>query len=227
MDHLINKFEKLDMNGNINLMHFIEKLKPAQGDIIFRLYYTHQTVFLVDLLESLLESEMIIKILGNLGKNGKRETYSIKFDTNHGTLACDCKDYLFRCSKRDLSCKHITYLLCKVLCIFDPIFFNTQRLNVNQIEYLKHCLYSIYLWKNKAVSIKYINEEFKRNDKSFESNDKCPICYDPLEIQTDCLSCEECHNFVHTECMKIWLERSYNCVYCRSSCWINFNAEFA
>jgi hypothetical protein len=206
---------------------FLWTLKPKQADIVMKIYYTSQSIYLVDLIQTPLDSEIEIKILGNKNKYGVRESYTIVFNKILGKFKCNCKDYVYRCEKENLLCKHITHLVCKVFCIFDPHFFNTTSLNTSQIRFVLDCLGSTYLWKNRYFSIKDVNEEFNKSDKPFDENEKCPICYDCLESAHSVVSCSDCHNYVHKECMKIWLEECYTCVYCRSACWYNFNSEFA
>jgi hypothetical protein len=208
-------------------LSFLWDLSKPQSDIIIRLYYTDQTIYLVDLIETPFESEIQIKIVGNKDKSGKRESYTINFDTFYGNFKCDCKDFVHRCESKNLLCKHISYLICKVFGIFDLNFFNTRRLNEMQIEDALMCLSSTYLWQNRHFSIKNVNQEFKYFYKPFDVNDFCPICRDPFNSEESVVSCYECHNYVHKECMKVWLEQCYTCVYCRSACWYNFIAEFA
>jgi hypothetical protein len=55
-------------------------IKPKQADILIRLYYTEQSIYLVDLIQTPLNSEIQIKILGNRNKYGDRESYFISFN---------------------------------------------------------------------------------------------------------------------------------------------------
>jgi hypothetical protein len=206
---------------------FLWTIKPKQADILIRLYYTEQSIYLVDLIQTPLNSEIQIKILGNRNKYGDRESYFISFNKIVGEFKCDCKDYVYRCEKENLLCKHISHLVCKVFCLFDAHFFNTLSLNTSQIQFVMDCLGSTYLWKNRYFSIKDVNEEFNQSAKQFDKDEKCPICYDNLEVREHTVSCHDCHNYVHTKCMKVWLEQCYTCVFCRSGCWYNFNSEFA
>ena len=90
------------------------------------------------------------------------------------------------------------------------------------------------VWYNNQISIKHINSEFNKNTKTLNVDDTCPICCDILQSraserqgdlltsESEIISCPECHNYVHKQCIKIWLEQSKTCVYCRSGHFKNY-----
>jgi hypothetical protein len=49
----------------------------------------------------------------------------------------------------------------------------------------------------------------------------CAICFDEMHkaAKDTILSCPDCHNNIHFECMRVWLEKNITCVYCRSDVW--------
>jgi hypothetical protein len=190
-----------------------------------------------------------IKILGGLNKkDGQncRKEYTIKLTTLveknfcvGATLSCNCRDFLYRSKQNDTVCKHITFILCKIAGIFDEEYFRTKILAAFHTEYIFNMIRNKRLWMNSAVSIKYLNDYFKYNykeikgevkgksDDETEDDDICYICYEDLikEKEHENLSCPECFNKVHEECMKKWLTINKSCVFCRSDEWINYDME--
>lgn len=224
-----------------------------QENIFMKTIYSDNTLYLVDLNESQIpnSSKMLdITILGNKNKSNKRELYHVIFNKDIGNFKCDCKDFKFRCSQKNIVCKHITFIICKVLCIFDLNYFSTKRMTKSQIKLIDNLIKSTSIWKNSDLSIKFINSDFKEKKKNIENDDKCPICLSFLNIFTNrqdtfnadsvsgqdtlntnsvsgqdnqILNCPDCLNYVHKDCMEAWLynNNNNNCVYCRYP-WDNY-----
>lgn len=184
------------------------------------------------------ECEMLeIKILGCLNRKGGqnyRKEYNIKLTTLveenfcvGSTLSCNCRDFLYRSKQNDTVCKHITFILCKIAGIFDEEYFRTKILAPFHTDYIFNMMKNKYLWRNSNLSIKHLNDYFKCNEikGQREDEDTCYICYDNLTKEKGNLSCPECFNIVHEECMKKWLSINKSCVFCRSDEWINYDME--
>jgi hypothetical protein len=160
---------------------------------------------------------------------------------------CDCPDSKSWAKKYHVVCKHVCFVLFKVVKLFSSSnienignktqFFTTLNLSDEELDKIKLFI------KNKSVSSDIINQSlidkynkianqpsiniFGNSTKSIDQDDECPICYDILLSQdiSKLLSCPECKNYVHDGCMKKWLEYNKSCVYCRSTIWINNGKE--
>jgi hypothetical protein len=86
--------------------------------------------------------------------------------------------------------------------------------------------------KNKDIFSKS-NKVLEPTDECFSTRhrqtDVCPICYEILIDEDACLttkkhllSCPDCKNYVHQQCIEKWIEYNTTCVYCRSSVWFQF-----
>ena len=231
MEEILNNFgtlslidkESESMNNHNLITEFILSIKnDKQYDILLKLFTGYfGNMYLIDK-KNILDTDIdtvIIQLLG--ARNIKcRETYTIEF--SNGCFTCDCKDYTFRCKRLGIVCKHISFLVCKVAKILDFKFFNTLKLSDENIIIFKNALNSNSTWENRDLSVKNINCEFNINNKKFNIEETCPICYEYFSDKSKCISCPECNNYVHKDCMNIWLETKDSCVYCRNSIWSNY-----
>jgi hypothetical protein len=215
-DHLSSYFHE---NQKDWFETFLTKLEPPQQDILFKVINTNSSIYLVDLCE--IGESIEIKVLGNLKKDLTRESYIITFDKSQGDFKCNCKDFKFRCSAKGLLCKHISFVVCKVLNIFDINFFSTKRMTPSQTTWICKKIKENHIWKDRDLSIKYINSEFKEKHREFHKEDSCPICLKSFEEEC-VLSCPNCNQYVHRDCMKVWLEYNDTCVFCRSMKWQDY-----
>ena len=214
------------MSTSVNTMRhhfpvgFMNRLRPLQRNILFKLYHNTATIYLVDMIVH--ESEIDIKILGNANRDNKREVYTITMHKVAGYLKCTCKDFEYRCCKEDVLCKHISFLICKVLGIFDANYFVTKKMSSDQLQYTVNVLHQNDTWRNPRISVKFVNDDFVPT--ILNKDDDCPICL--LSFGNDCtLRCPDCKQFVHKACMMAWLTTNGSCVYCRSNTWTRFNIQ--
>lgn len=208
-----------------------------QGEIVYNVFNGYDTMYLEDYEYILNEKTdtLKIKLFGNLKNKKKRESYTVSIDTiteryisktGEATeftvgskLTCDCKDFKYRSEKCDIVCKHIVFILCKVCGIFTNEYFTSKILTGHQTDYVFRLLRSDAVWRNRNVSVKYLNEEFHSDNIDNTDNTDCMICLNNLVGgQTPYVKCQTCNVIVHKECMELWLNVSeyYNCPKCRA-----------
>ena len=171
-----------------------------------------------------------IKVLGTMKKD-KREAYDIKiFDETQekGTLWCSCAYQKFSAGKQNTCCKHITFVIIRVMKYYNTQFFETKRLSRENIMLLisKLSTDNIMLDIDIAKIPKVISlNSYKQFVKDVKDED-CAICCMSLEDnrEQNNVVCITCKNDVHTECISVWLENpAKTCIYCRSDSWKYFN----
>lgn len=221
----LNEFKSL---GGVNrdpneITELIETVKnDYQSDIILRLFTNiSNKMYLVDHRNNV--SEIQVDLLGSKRNNSiKREKYTVIFNKINFNFTCNCKDFTFRAKQRDIVCKHITFIICKVLGIYDHTFFETKKLNLAYQKRMTRILNYSNLWYNNDISVKHLNSEFNKNNKRIlNTDDPCPICSDAFSNK-EIISCPECQGYIHKDCMDVWIDISKTCVYCRSFQWGNY-----
>lgn len=188
-------------------------------------------------------------VLGSLRvKQGvpQREHYTIHmYQPNtfaRGTFWCSCPDHKFHSAKRGTLCKHISFLVTKVARW--PVaqlqeLFSSQTLGAEALTalvdalgrvqghqpvaatgatepaagLLSVALQSAPIWESTSSAL------FQDTVRPLEPTDPCPICFDDLTDASQRRACPACHQYVHRECVEVWLERHRTCVMCRSDVW--------
>jgi hypothetical protein len=208
-----------DPNEITNLIETVKN--DYQSDIILSLFTNlANKMYLVDHREDSFNIE--IDLLGSKKSSLKREKYTIIFNKSQADFTCNCKDFVYRAKSRDIVCKHITFIICKVLGIYDHIFFETKKLSQDYQKRMTRVIGGLGIWNNNEISVKHLNSEFIKNTvRKLNTEDLCPICCDTFGDK-EIISCPSCHQFVHKSCMDIWLKQSDKCIYCRSSKFINY-----
>ena len=152
-------------------------------------------------------------VLMNLKVNKTRKV-AISFSNQ---VSCSCIDWRIRCKKMNISCKHILYVLSRILKLDFEVIKNLEVKNAE-----------LFFEKMNKIKKKFFSDleaKFQiKKDKQVKEDDVCPICYTEFEIDTETsnlLQCPDCSNLVHKDCMKLWLENASRktCVYCRSTKW--------
>jgi hypothetical protein len=170
-----------------------------------------------------------LKILGqyNLTK-GVREEYQIKiFQNETHTFWCSCIDHKLNSNKKNILCKHISFIVCKVMKIYELDFFETKKITDKQMQDLLNIFSDKSdLWKNKNLvrDFKLINlDTYKQFPEPI--NDTCSFCYDELTNKDKNVSvcCPSCKHTYHSECIEIWLENYLHCSICFSDIWKHYN----
>ena len=171
-----------------------------------------------------------IKVWGSL-KKGVRESYDVKIYKNNpekGTLYCSCADCKFNGVKKHTSCKHISFVIIRILKLLDVNFFNTKQLNESQVAQLIAKLTTDTVLKDTDIT--KISRIISLADYKIFTKDNCDldcaICCLSLEDDRNQnnVACLNCKNEIHLECISVWLERPSNtCIFCRSDSWKYLN----
>lgn len=169
-----------------------------------------------------------IKILGQYNFQKKeRESYNIKlFQNENHSFWCSCIDHKLNSAKKNTVCKHISFIVCKVMKILEPEFFESKKITDKQMEMLiSKFSDKSELWKNKDL-VRDIQEITINYFKDFKGpiDDVCTFCYDDMSDKDKDTSvyCPTCNHCYHTECMNIWLENYERCSVCSSEVWKHY-----
>ena len=139
---------------------------------------------------------------------------------------CSCADHKFNSTKKNIVCKHICFLICKIAKVLKPDVFENKKLSDEDLAgLLAKLTASGDIWSDKTVAKilgKITLETFRQFVKAIE--DCCPVCFNDLEPidKPNLLACPTCKNYIHGECADIWMEQKQTCVMCKSDCWKHY-----
>lgn len=224
MDSLIGQLEdltvKIPESRDNSITMFLSGINNDDQQVTLLNMFSGSSgnMYLVDFKMS--DNLITIEVLGSRTSKG-RERYTVELGQTN-CFTCTCKDFAFRTRWRDNVCKHVSFLICKVAKMLDVRIFNNNKLTEEHVEEFREALSNNAVWLNKDISIKAVNQEFTKSSRSFVSDELCPICFDAYGTCAKCVSCPDCENFVHKQCMQVWLETTQTCVYCRSVAFENF-----
>jgi len=157
-------------------------------------------------------------------KKNKREEYEIKISKDNKMFRCNCMDFKFNSVKKDIMCKHICFLLCKVGKIMKRSVFLNKKLSDEDLTILLNKLKGgSDVWNNLDITkLKIELKSFKQSTKPID--DCCPLCYEDIveEMRDTLVSCPVCKNYIHTDCIEIWMEQHYTCMICKSDVWKHY-----
>jgi len=170
-----------------------------------------------------------INVFGTFNKKKQeRESYSIKIYDNSSlkeTFWCSCMYHKFQSGKYNTVCKHICFVVCKILKYLNKGFFETRKLNNELRTKLVNKLSSNNLVEIDRSLIKEFKkislDLFKQFTKQLDPEDSCPICFDSFDVKTK-VACPSCHNYIHSECVEVILETRNNCLWCMDDVWSKF-----
>lgn len=233
------------INRIVNHAHYKQKNLRAlvnvitnsyQQDILYRIsqHYEEDRLYMIDYTPNAdakkpnLEGTFLVLGAYNYSKN-MRTQYDIKMfkanSNDKGSFWCSCPDHKFNSSKKQTVCKHICFLVCHIAKIMTKHFFETKQLSQKQIDDLiQKVSKNSTIWKDNNVCRKVTTlslASFQERKKGIDDEDVCPICYDAFG-EKDILTCPTCTNYVHDECMAVWMERQKRCVYCTSTVWEHY-----
>jgi hypothetical protein len=167
-----------------------------------------------------------VKVLGTFNeKKQLREEYEIKLykEDPKGMFWCSCADHKFNSTKKNIVCKHICFLICKIAKFLKPEIFANKKLSDEDLAQLLAKLTATgEIWKDQTVAKildKITLETFKQFLKAID--DCCPVCFNDLTVddKPQLLACPTCKNYIHSECADIWLEQKACCAMCKSDYW--------
>lgn len=164
-----------------------------------------------------------------------RNVYTVTVYTHNAKVFCTCPDAKSWAVKYKCVCKHVLFVLYRVLKVFDSIdhpFFNRdgQTLVFTPLELDCIRLSTEYLQLHTDNTI--IKDDLIRRFKglnttadvpiSFEKDDLCGVCFLELEDTAvdEYMVCPKCSKAAHSDCIKKWTSSGQTlCVYCRQDVW--------
>lgn len=134
---------------------------------------------------------------------------------------CDCPDNQF-CSKNNLYCKHICFVIYFIGNINDINIFINKVLTSSQYDNIVSRL-KVNCSDDPNIINSYLIQKFKKVNSNITARnleDDCPICFLSLK-QNENETCYNCLNAIHKDCNKRWIEYNTTCVFCRNDTWNN------
>jgi hypothetical protein len=189
-------------------------------------------------------------IMGTLNKKGVRESYNVDlynpdvYDSSKKIFNCDCPAHRFKSSGDNTVCKHISFIMCRIIGYVTTEFFTNHRLNKDEVNMIMHKMSAqrdvimthieINRMRDASAAIndkmiiqkKMLTRDSYLNSSKPVNEEDCPICFDSIEMNENRLNCPDCKKHVHKECMEIWLSRNKSCVHCRSDNWKHYSVCF-
>ena len=140
----------------------------------------------------------------------ENEPYVLKIDVkpDYNTV-CNCMDWRVRCRNQMIPCKHIYYILHRILGyeLFD--YFDNQIMKPEMFEQL--------------VNAKLAAKRRTHMDDGGLEDKECPICFTDFKGYDAKLvkKCPECRCCAHEDCAKMWVLHSVKkaCAICGSANW--------
>lgn len=150
------------------------------------------------------QDELNFQISGSTGN-----IYSCKIRANP---KCSCPD-----GYRNNRCKHILYILVKVLKyprdkLFDKLL--NQSILSTCLENGGQQMFAISNTNDNDIK----NAQDKNVQKQIGQDDTCPICFDSFDATSQSIVfCRKCGNNIHGICWEQWVKNGKNtCVFCRA-----------
>ncbi len=189
-------------------------------------------------------------IMGTLNKKGVRESYTVDlynptvYDASKKIFNCDCPAHRFKSSGDNTVCKHISFIMCRVIGYVTTDFFTNHRLNNDEVNMIidkmsaQREVIMTHIEMNRMkdscntiddkmiIRKKMLTRDSYLNSSKPVNEEDCPICFDSIEMNDNRLNCPDCKKHVHKECMEIWLSRNKSCVHCRSDNWKHYSVCF-
>ena len=167
------------------------------------------------------------KVLGTLNSRGQRAEYEVTlYRPNSRAIKsfwCSCPEHKFQSNKKNIFCKHICFLLCRVARVYSKELFETKNFTEGMFEAFVNAIEDnpkLMMDRTLCIPSENLASAFTEIKKALGDDDQCPICYDDIKSHHSNLSCPDCKNVCHKACMDIWLAQGHpTCVYCRSDVW--------
>lgn len=141
--------------------------------------------------------------------------------------SCTCPDR----AKGHL-CKHIIFVMVRVLGVprNSPLVYQVALLQNELLDIFtnapetaaaavqaKDAVVTAYKQTVKGEPDPAAADQAPKNDKVCEGD--CPVCFEDLAGGDPVDSCLTCKNYIHKECVKMWLAVQTTCCYCRQE-WV-------
>lgn len=196
----------------------LTRIQQNDGKLLQQLLFINQRMELMDkdkekyALVDFVKQEYPFEMSFTIVKIGDTSQLIIKVNENYETQ-CSCMDWRIRCKSFSVPCKHIYYLLTKILTyeLFD--YYDNQIMKPDDFNHLV---------RNRInLGVRF---DVNKNDNALIDS-TCLICYHDFEKNLnhkEILKCPDCHNYFHPDCMHSWLENSIrrNCPACKSEKWV-------
>ena len=195
-----------------------KRINNNQSKLLQQLLFINQRMELMDkdkekyALVDFVKHEHPVEMVFTIVKIGDVSQLKININEKFETQ-CSCMDWKIRCKSFSVPCKHIYYLLTKILTyeLFD--YYDNQIMNPDLFNHLV------------ANRINFgVRFDLNKNDNGLNDS-TCLICYHDFDKKvnhSEILKCPDCHNYFHPDCMHSWLENSVkrNCPACKSEKWV-------
>ena len=182
--------------------------------------------------------------------------YSVKIINNqeHNHVFCNCPDMKKWGTLHNVFCKHILFIIFKVVKLFKyynslssitvddsgELFLSNKTLSKDDIEVISVFIDLFNFDTNEAefVNTDYIQKfnELKpkkhRELSTTNTTNNCVICFDDFtpewikENESLLSKCLVCVGLFHKECLNKWLEHNKTCPYCRCIMKTKMDSEY-
>ncbi len=140
-----------------------------------------------------------------LNDDGSRQFHVIGSTGNHyyvavhqGTTSCTCADYV----RRKQCCKHIYFVLCRILKLQTSIWQQGTRFSSSQLEEIRR----------SCETLTVVAEVTKR--RSLSDQPECVICFEEFMEKEALEFCQTCGYNYHASCLRLC--KTLACPMCRS-----------
>lgn len=214
------------------MSRYVSTLNPAQKKRMDKIY--GEPLFLLTSPNEPLDGRVaaMFSVSGSTGT-----PHSVSVNTS-GRAQCSCQDFRINSRKSSCVCKHICFVLVRVMGFTDLSFFRDGLLlPTRQVKMCEEVATGRARYDTES-SIATVTREacaeaipfYTPEKEIIPDEDDCPVCYNVLIKTTNSVEssqqehliwCPDCKNAIHEDCMARWKRscRVTTCVICRSACW--------
>lgn len=184
---------------------------------------------------------VVFKIVGSTNN-----VYSVKIykKYNDNIISCDCPDMKKWCRMYNVLCKHILFIVFKVLKLFKiknslshitvcdkgMSFLEKKTLNTDYIEVIEVFTEMFNFTESSENFNVYLRQKYSElsnkqvvSNLVVDSSATCLICFDDLKNNT--IKCSQCVGTFHKECVIKWTKYNNTCPYCRLPNFVDTHVE--
>jgi hypothetical protein len=224
------------MSAQMSLLSGASGLPTAQRSRLLKLYVDE--FYLLDANTDPDPVEDPASVLHRFTISGStRSLYTVSLRSS-GRLHCTCPDAALNCGRLGCVCKHVCFVLFRVLKHGDVAFFSRSNvLTREEVDELSRRARRLRTEVDRALLFPGPglggfgdggSPDFALGTMDWAAAEEdCPICYAPLGADTTALAfCPTCRNGVHAVCVRKWLSTCpagrKTCVLCRSDAWSRY-----